>query len=71
MRIIHVKKKFDLNYLWIIFMLIWFLQSCDSDSDEYTRIESIGGGLLSERQVEVPCDFPEAEPLGTIERKKV
>ncbi|WP_149277672.1 hypothetical protein [Pareuzebyella sediminis] len=66
-----MKKKIGLNNLLVIFIVIWFLQSCDSDSDAGTRIESIGGGLLPERQVEVPYDFPEAEPLGTGKHEKV
>jgi len=33
-------------------------------------MDTIGGGLLPDRKVEVPCDFPEAEPLGANIHKK-
>ena len=40
-------------------------QSCDN-SDDCTRIDKIGGGLLREREIEMACDFPEAEPIGIV-----
>lgn len=51
--------------LAIYFYSIMILQSCDKN-DDCTRIIRIGGGLLPERDVEVPCDFPEPLPLGGI-----
>ncbi len=37
--------------------------SCEKE-EECTRIDYIGGGLLPEQQIEVPCDFPEPLPIG-------
>ncbi len=71
MRITLNERKIDLSYILVLLILFWILQSCDSDSEERTRTETIGGGLLPERQVEVTCDFPEAEPLGTNSQGKV
>jgi hypothetical protein len=39
--------------------------------EECTRIDKIGGGLLPEQEIEVPCDFPEPKPLGTLPNKKI
>lgn len=37
-------------------------EGCNKEEDR-TRIDTIGGGLLPEQKIEVPCDFPESEPL--------
>jgi hypothetical protein len=49
--------------LWVIIVLFLSLGSCEKE-EECTRMDTIGGGLLPERQIEVPCDFPEPLPLG-------
>lgn len=50
-------------YLRVIVMFLFLLGSCEKE-EECTRIDKIGGGLLPEREVEVPCNFPEPLPLG-------
>ncbi|AXT20093.1 hypothetical protein D7030_02955 [Flavobacteriaceae bacterium AU392] len=57
-----MKKNKKSTLIISILLSIWVLQSCESD--ECTRIDTIGGSLLPEQQIEVPCDFPEPEPLG-------
>ncbi len=44
--------------------------SCEKE-EECTRIDNIGGGLLPEQQIEVPCDFPEPLPLGYLKNLNV
>ena len=51
-----------LIYVLFIMMPVLIL-SCESEPEECTRIDTIGGGLIPERQVEVPCDLPEPEPF--------
>ena len=52
---------FNLNKPLKVLLAVTLLYSCNPE--ECTRIDKIGGGLLPEQEVEVPCDFPEAEPL--------
>lgn len=53
----------------IMSFIILVLVGCTKDED-CTRIDKIGGGLLPEQEIEVPCDFPEPKPLGTIPNLK-
>ena len=57
-----MKNKFVYCFLGLILV---FTMGCSKDED-CTRIDRIGGGLLPEQDIEVPCDFPEPKPLGTI-----
>ncbi len=51
--------------LAIFLFVVMVLQGCDK-TDDCTRIDRIGGGLLPEQDIEVPCDFPEPLPLGGL-----
>ncbi|MCM4173647.1 hypothetical protein DHD32_19400 [Arenibacter sp. TNZ] len=54
----------------IISFVILALVGCTKE-EECTRIDKIGGGLLPEQEIEVPCDFPEPKPLGTLPNQKI
>ncbi|MDL5514426.1 hypothetical protein QSE00_21615 [Arenibacter sp. M-2] len=54
----------------IISFVILALVGCTKE-EECTRIDKIGGGLLPEQEIEVPCDFPEPKPLGMLANKKI
>ncbi|MBU2907547.1 hypothetical protein [Arenibacter sp. S6351L] len=54
----------------IISFVILTLVGCTKE-EECTRIDKIGGGLLHEQEIEVPCDFPEPKPLGTLPNQKI
>ena len=61
-----IKKlnKSSIHRIFALAILIcsMLLESCDKE--ECTRIDTIGGGLLPEQKIEIPCDFPEPKPLG-------
>jgi hypothetical protein len=44
----------------IFFLLITMFQSCEK---ECTKTLEIGGGILPEETLEVPCDFAEGPPI--------
>ncbi|WP_209403496.1 hypothetical protein [Pseudozobellia sp. WGM2] len=54
----------------LISFVILALVGCTKE-EECTRIDKIGGGLLPEQEIEVPCDFPEPKPLGTLTNQKI
>ena len=66
-----MKTKYIIwKVLGVFFIIIMVLQSCDK-TDDCTRTDRIGGGLLPEQDIEVPCDFPEPLPLGVLEYEQV
>ena len=54
------------NVLVILFFAAMVMQGCDK-TDDCTRVDRIGGGLLPEQDIEVPCDFPEPLPIGVVD----
>lgn len=46
-----------------LFFSSLFVVCIGCSDDDCTRTDRIGGGLLPEQTIEVPCDFPEPEPL--------
>ncbi len=58
----HPSTGLDLSRISVFLILLLILYSCDSH--DCTRMATIGGGLIPKQEIEVPCDFPEPEPLG-------
>lgn len=59
------KRHLNWNILAVFFFVAMVMQGCNK-TDDCTRIDRIGGGLLPEQDIEVPCDFPEPLPIGIL-----
>ena len=62
MKITYVNWEVLAMFLFVVMVS----QGCDKTND-CTRIDRIGGGLLPEQDIEVPCDFPEPLPIGELD----
>ena len=61
------KRTLNRNFLTVCLFVAMVIQGCDK-TDDCTRIDRIGGGLLPEQDIEVPCDFPEPLPIGILDK---
>jgi len=61
------KRYLNWNILAVLFFVVMVMHGCDK-TDDCTRIDRIGGGLLPEQDIEVPCNFPEPLPIGVHDK---
>ncbi|HEA22382.1 hypothetical protein LCGC14_2107380 [marine sediment metagenome] len=61
------RRYLNWNILAVLFFAVMITYGCDK-TDDCSRIDRIGGGLLPEQDIEVPCDFPEPLPIGVLDK---